>query len=184
VPRGCHSLGPTPVFKAFHHYCGQLGAVFIIIDLPGPPIASIDAVTEAFHTALAKLGDPWTGFDDRTGVTTGRFGSLPLHPHERAPIRLACLDHIPSACPYTLPLDVICPMLREAGVQEIFVDGAHVPGQLDMEVTQTVTSQAIQIYDRTFFSEIACSRDHRALTTTQATSTSGATHRPPWPSYG
>eukprot|EP01051_Picozoa_sp_SAG22_P007891 SAG22_NODE_573_length_8999_cov_9.592921_6_plen_376_part_00 len=124
-------------FKAFHHYCGQHGAVFVIVDLPGPPIASIDAVTEAFRAALAKLNDPWTGFDDRTGVTTGRFGSLPLHPHERAPIRLACLDHIPSACPYTLPLGLICPLLRAAGVQEIFVDGAHVPGQLEVDVTQT-----------------------------------------------
>ena len=112
-------------FKAFHHYCGSLGAVFVIVDLPGPPIACIDEVVAAFHTALSRLEDPWTGFDDRTGVTTDRFGSLPLHAHERAPIRLACLDHIPSACPYILPLDRIVPMLRKAGVQEIFVDGAH-----------------------------------------------------------
>jgi selenocysteine lyase/cysteine desulfurase len=113
-------------FKAFHHYCGSLGAVFVIIDLPGPPIASIDEVVAAFATALAKLADPWSGFDDRTGVTTDRFGSLPLHPHERSPIRLACLDHIPSACPYILPLDRIVPLLREVGgVEEIFVDGAH-----------------------------------------------------------
>ena len=112
-------------FKAFHHYCGALGAIFVIIDLPGPPIASIDAVVAAFRTALAQVDDPWTAFDDRTGITTERFSHLTLHKHERSPIRLACLDHIPSACPYILPLDRIVPMLRETGVQEIFVDGAH-----------------------------------------------------------
>ena len=112
-------------FKAFHHYCGSLGAIFVIVDLPGPPIVSIDEVVSAFRTALARIDDPWAAFDDRTGVTTDRFGSLPLHAHERSPIRLACLDHIPSACPYILPLDRIVPMLREAGVEEVFVDGAH-----------------------------------------------------------
>ena len=56
-------------FKAFHHYCGSLGAVFVIIDLPGPPIASVDEVVAAFRTALATLDDPWSRFDDRTGLT-------------------------------------------------------------------------------------------------------------------
>lgn len=112
-------------FKAFHHYCGSLGAVFVIIDLPGPPVGSIDEVVTAFRTALARIDDPWTAFDDRSGVNTDRFGHLPVHDHEQSPIRLACLDHIPSACPYILPLDRIVPMLREACVQEVFIDGAH-----------------------------------------------------------
>ena len=63
--------------------------------------------------------------------------SLRRSPKPLAPCfvsRLACLDHIPSACPYTLPLAEIVPMLRDAGVQQVFVDGAHVPGQMDVDV--------------------------------------------------
>ena len=56
-------------FKAFHHYCGAHGAVFVIIDLPGPPIESVDEISQAFRRGLDKLNDPWTAFDDRTGVT-------------------------------------------------------------------------------------------------------------------
>ena len=56
-------------FKAFHHYCGAHGAVFVIIDLPGPPIESTDEVSAALRRSLDELKDPWTAFDDRTGVT-------------------------------------------------------------------------------------------------------------------
>jgi hypothetical protein len=63
---------------------GQHGAVFTIVDLPGPPIAAIGEVTEAFRAALAKLTDPWTGFDDRTGST--RHGLHEPYRHFHAPL--------------------------------------------------------------------------------------------------
>ena len=94
-------------FKAFHHHCGTLGAQFVVADLPGPPLPSIDLVLEAFRRALASLSDPWTALDDRSGRSSSRFGAVAPHAHEVKPIRLVCLDHIASACPYILPLKEI-----------------------------------------------------------------------------
>jgi selenocysteine lyase/cysteine desulfurase len=121
-------------FKAFHEYCGRLGAVFVVLNLPGPPLRSEEALVAAFRHGLSRLVDPWRAFDDGTGRATGRFGAVVPHRHQTAPLRLACLDHIPSGCPYVVPLPAIVPMLRKAGVQEIFVDGAHVPGQLSLDI--------------------------------------------------
>lgn len=121
-------------FKAFHEYCGRLGAVFVVLELPGPPLRTEEQLVDAFRYGLSRLVDPWRALDDGTGRTTERFCAVQPHPHQTAPLRLACLDHIPSGCPYVVPLRTVVPMLRDAGVQEIFVDGAHAPGQLALDV--------------------------------------------------
>ena len=48
-------------FKAFHEHCGRLGAVFVIVDLPGPPLTSTAPIVDAFRRELARLEDPWIG---------------------------------------------------------------------------------------------------------------------------
>jgi isopenicillin-N epimerase len=47
--------------------------------------------------------------------------------------RLAVLDHVTSPTALVLPLERIVPALAAAGVQ-IVIDGAHAPGQLDLDV--------------------------------------------------
>jgi isopenicillin-N epimerase len=49
--------------------------------------------------------------------------------------RLVILDHISSPCGLLFPVDDLCAQFRQRGVP-VFVDGAHGPGNVDVDVTR------------------------------------------------
>ena len=81
---------------------------------------------------------------DRTGaVPVEASVSLPLsNPDQvveavvsamRGRIRLVVLDHVSSACGIVFPIRELCRHFRERGIR-VLVDGAHVPGNIDLDV--------------------------------------------------
>ncbi|KAI9008522.1 pyridoxal phosphate-dependent transferase [Hyaloraphidium curvatum] len=92
---------------AFRAYCERAGAEIVQYVLPFPVYQTADIV-EAFHTKLRELKA------------------------RKADVVIAVFDHIVSETALVLPLRELVGEARAAGVREIFVDGAHAPGQIDL----------------------------------------------------
>jgi selenocysteine lyase/cysteine desulfurase len=102
-----HSFIYAAVAKILRHYLQHLGAEIVEVPLPFP-VTSDDEVIDAYKRTLDTL--------------QGRR------------IRLAVLDHISSIPSILFPLKGLTELLRERGVNEIFVDGAHAVGAVPVDL--------------------------------------------------
>jgi isopenicillin-N epimerase len=97
--------GYGAVALAVESWCSRTGAVHHVVPLPVD--ASPEQTVAAFRDALSRL------------VAGGET------------VRLVLVDQIASPTGACLPVEQVCPLAHEAGALA-FVDGAHVPGQLEV----------------------------------------------------
>lgn len=92
-------------------YCLRVGARIFEVTLPFP-VRSSEQILQTFEDALKR---------EKAENPTGQ-------------IRLAVIDHIVSMPTMILPLCQIVKLCRSYGVQQIFVDGAHGIGNLELDM--------------------------------------------------
>lgn len=91
----------------FQSYAEAMGAEIVYWTCPFP-VYSAAEIVNAFRTRLAQL------------VSQGKRPSL------------VAFDHVVSENALVMPLEELVKEARAGGVPEIFVDGAHAPGQIDL----------------------------------------------------
>jgi isopenicillin-N epimerase len=84
-------------------------------------------ITERAGARMTEAAIPFLSRDDAAVVTAVAAALTPR-------TRLAVIDHITSASAFVLPLTPIVAACRAAGVP-VLVDGAHAPGQIDLNVS-------------------------------------------------
>lgn len=94
---------------SFRAYCQTAGAELVTVALPLPTPKEAD-VLELYRRALATPGPPF---------------------------RVIVLDHIVSTTAALLPVEKITKLARAAGVNFVFIDGAHAPGQLPLALDKS-----------------------------------------------
>ncbi len=103
---------------------------------PGDELLTTDHAYRACKNQLARLATargarvvvvPITLPYDPDALVAGIAGAL------TARTKLALLDHVTSPTALRVPLERIVPLLAARGVQ-IAIDGAHAPGQLDLDI--------------------------------------------------
>lgn len=97
------------VKKAIQAYAVRSGARVIEVHLPFP-VSSKEEIIGSFRKAL-----------EQGKTQSGR-------------IRLAVLDHVTSMPTVVLPIKELIRICREEGVDQVFVDGAHAIGNLDIDM--------------------------------------------------
>nr|ABR18137.1 unknown [Picea sitchensis] len=97
------------VKKAIQAYAVRAGARVIEVHLPFP-VSSKEEIIGKFRKAL-----------EQGKTQSGR-------------IRLAVLDHVTSMPSVVLPIKELIRICREEGVDQVFVDGAHAIGNLDIDM--------------------------------------------------
>lgn len=95
----------TDLLDRVYTCCRPAGVIVERVQLP-LPLTSKQDVLDAYAAALRK----------------------------QPTFRMAVVDHIISGSSYVLPVAEIAVLLRKAGVETIFVDGAHAPGQLELNL--------------------------------------------------
>jgi selenocysteine lyase/cysteine desulfurase len=98
---------------AFKAYCQRVGAHIERVHFDFP-VKSEKAWLQSFDDSLAKLTK------DKTAP----------------PIRMAVIDHIASTSSLLFNVKELARICRKYGVEEIFVDGAHAPGQVALDISQ------------------------------------------------
>lgn len=97
------------VKKAINAYAGRAGACIIEAELPFP-VGSVDDIIDSFRAAV-----------DKGKQNGGR-------------IRLAVIDHVSSMPSVLIPVKELVRICREEGVDQVFVDGAHAIGNIDIDI--------------------------------------------------
>eukprot|EP01018_Ginkgo_biloba_P021423 Gb_00650 [translate_table: standard] len=97
------------VKKAIQAYAARAGAYVIEADLPFP-VSSNEEIIAKFRQALGQ------------SKAEGRR------------IRLAVIDHVTSMPSVVLPVKDLIKICREEGVDQVFVDGAHAIGSVDIDM--------------------------------------------------
>ncbi|KAH7432257.1 hypothetical protein KP509_07G015600 [Ceratopteris richardii] len=100
------------VKKALKAYLERAGAHLIEVCLPFP-VKSKDEIVAAFLTTLHQVK-----------VESARR------------VRLALIDHVTSMPSFVLPVKELVSLCRREGVDEVFVDGAHAIGNVDINVEE------------------------------------------------
>ena len=120
------SLTYDSVENAIVHYCGAAGATIDRVSLPLPATSKDEVVAAyaAYFVAADAAAD--------AAAAAAAAGSTAPPPRPR--VRAAMLDHIHSKSSYVMPIVEIIGLLRSHGVDFIYVDGAHAPGQLPLEL--------------------------------------------------
>jgi len=115
-----------------------ISAVLRSLDLgPGDALLTTShayaAVATALHWVVRRTGCtlrvaevPWP-LDDAQQVTEAVQGAW------RDDVRVAVLDHVASVSASRFPVETLVPWLQERGTR-VLVDGAHVPGQLPVDL--------------------------------------------------
>lgn len=99
------------VRKAIQAYAGRAGARIIEVELPFP-VRSNEEIIENFRASV-----------DRGKRDGGK-------------IRLAVIDHVSSMPSVLLPLKELIGICRDEGVDQVFVDGAHAIGNVDIDMQE------------------------------------------------
>lgn len=97
------------VKKAIQAYAGRAGADIIEAELPFP-VVSNEEIISRFRAAVER------------GKQKGRK------------IRLAVIDHVSSMPSVHIPVKDLVRICREEGVDQVFVDGAHAIGNVDIDM--------------------------------------------------
>lgn len=100
------------VRKVFEHYVVPAGGRILDVHLPFP-VEDDASVLAAYEAALQLAA---------------------AHSPAAARVCLAVVDHVSSMPSYVLPVAEIAALLRRGGVDEIFVDGAHAIGNVEVDV--------------------------------------------------
>ncbi|MCO5568417.1 hypothetical protein L7F22_022116 [Adiantum nelumboides] len=99
------------VKKALKAYLLRAGACLIEVQLPFP-VTSSEEILAAFRSTLQQAK------------------------RESQRVRLALIDHITSMPSVVLPIKELVSLCRREGVDEVFVDGAHAIGNIDVDVEE------------------------------------------------
>jgi len=99
------------VKKAIQAYVGRAGACIIEVELPFP-VRSNEEIIEKFRAAV-----------DRGKRDGGK-------------IRLAVIDHVSSMPSVLVPVKELIGICRDEGVDQVFVDGAHAIGNVDIDMQE------------------------------------------------
>lgn len=99
------------VKKAIQAYVGRAGACIIEVELPFP-VRSNEEIIEKFRAAV-----------DRGKRDGGK-------------IRLAVIDHVSSMPSVLVPVRELIGICRDEGVDQVFVDGAHAIGNVDIDMQE------------------------------------------------
>ncbi|XP_078173482.1 putative L-cysteine desulfhydrase 1 [Carex rostrata] len=97
------------VKKSIHAYAARAGAHVIEVPLPFP-LSSPDDIIREFRNSL------------QLGNSNGRR------------VRMAVIDHITSMPCVVVPVRELVQICREEGVDQVFVDGAHAIGNVEVDV--------------------------------------------------
>ena len=117
---GCNAVLRSLIFKPGDEIV-VLGHVY------GAVRNTIQYLCDRFGTKLAEAKMPFPRLDDTELITSL---TAAFTPHTK----LAVIDHITSSSAMVLPLPAIIAACHAAGVP-ILVDGAHGPGQVDVDLT-------------------------------------------------
>ncbi|KAI5062329.1 hypothetical protein GOP47_0022868 [Adiantum capillus-veneris] len=99
------------VKKALKAYVERAGACLLEVRLPFP-VTSSEEIVAAFRSTLQQAQ------------------------RESRRVRLALIDHITSMPSVVLPIRELVSLCRREGVDEVFVDGAHAIGNVDVDVEE------------------------------------------------
>lgn len=99
------------VKKSMEAYVARAGAEVIEVQLPFPVNSNEEIISE-FRNALAR------------GKANGRR------------VRLAVIDHVTSMPSVVIPVKELIEICREEGVDQVFVDGAHAIGFIDVDMKE------------------------------------------------
>lgn len=133
------SLTYDSVENAVVHYCGTAGAAIDKVELP-LPVTRKDEVVAAYadyFARQAKVEELDAASPTPCPPASSSPSSPPTRSHPRPrprPVRAAMLDHVHSKTGYVMPIAEIIALLRSHGVEYIYVDGAHAPGQLHLNL--------------------------------------------------
>eukprot|EP01018_Ginkgo_biloba_P025285 Gb_08805 [translate_table: standard] len=97
------------VKKAIQAYAGRAGALIVEAELPFP-IRSNEEIIGRFREAIERCKK------------------------EGGKIRLAVIDHVSSMPSVLIPVKELIRICREEGVDQVFVDGAHAIGNIDIDM--------------------------------------------------